>query len=280
MPKSKKHGFVQSSPSTDPTEGCANLQGRRKEDILREVMDVLFREHEITADEVEMVKNALHDVYREGFRHEYSSLTGYMLQKQTENAHLIDVFHANIDYWRDNLVDAYPEEPEYKKGVLKLLDHISLEAARSAWLSDIYTPTIEAEKRLAKSLEQAEKDLAQAKHSIEKQKMDFIAILGLFSGVILAFVGGITFSNSALAGIARVSIHRLVCVICLCGLVLVNTIATVMQFIAKIVFVSEESKLGKNAALRWINLLFVAIFLLICVAYCAEFYLFPLYFTH
>ena len=48
---------------------------------------------------------------------------------------------------------------------------------------------------------------------------EYISILGIFASIVLAFVGGLTFSTSVLANIDKASIYRLVIIACIIGIV-------------------------------------------------------------
>ena len=63
---------------------------------------------------------------------------------------------------------------------------------------------------------------------------EYITILGIFSSVVLAFVGGITFSSSVLQNIDAVSIYRLLMIIDLLAMVLINSIYILIKFIMHI----------------------------------------------
>ena len=64
--------------------------------------------------------------------------------------------------------------------------------------------------------------------SVEKE---YISILGIFAAIVLAFVGGITFSTSVLQNISMVSIFRLLLVIDFLAFILINTIYILVKFI-------------------------------------------------
>ena len=69
---------------------------------------------------------------------------------------------------------------------------------------------------------------------VKKIEREYITILGIFASIVLAFVGGLTFSNSILRYISSVSIFRLVFVIDLLAVVLITGIYLLLQFIMRI----------------------------------------------
>lgn len=79
---------------------------------------------------------------------------------------------------------------------------------------------------------------------IEKE---YISILGIFASVVLAFVGGLTFSTSVLDNIDKASIYRLVIISCIVGLVFFDLVWLMVDLVRSIN--------GKSIRNNWILLL-------------------------
>ncbi|EOH7341715.1 hypothetical protein ACMCWU_001566, partial [Campylobacter coli] len=62
----------------------------------------------------------------------------------------------------------------------------------------------------------------------------YIAILGIFSSIILSFVAGLNFSNSILSNIDKASIYRLVFVMAFIALFVGNILYFLFAFLVKI----------------------------------------------
>lgn len=107
------------------------------------------------------------------------------------------------------------------KMIIKIYDHFQLALNQ---IENVKT-------LLGVSIEDTKIDLNKEIKGIEKE---YISILGIFSSVVLAFVGGITFSSAVLQNINTVSIYRLFMIIILLALILVNVIVLLLKFIAKI----------------------------------------------
>ena len=84
---------------------------------------------------------------------------------------------------------------------------------------------------------------------IEKE---YISILGIFAAVVLAFVGGITFSSSVLQNINKGSIFRLLLIADLLAAVLINVIYMLIKFILIINGEHHDGKI-KGFQIRYIN---------------------------
>ena len=86
--------------------------------------------------------------------------------------------------------------------------------------------------------------------------------MGIFASIVVAFVGGLTFSNSILRYISNISIFRLVLVIDLLGVVLITTIYLLLQFIMHI---NEIYFFGFN--IKWLYIVTAVIAFLDVVAW-------------
>lgn len=105
-----------------------------------------------------------------------------------------------------------------RKMIIKIYDHFQLALHQIESTNNI----------LANSIEDAKENLQEQIKGVEKE---YISILGIFASIILAFVGGITFSTSILQNISSVSIYRLLLVIDFLAFVLINIIYILIKFI-------------------------------------------------
>lgn len=138
--------------------------------------------------------------------------------------------------------------------LLKLYDHVSLEVARIQYTDSIFNDlssdskindidsrlydSLEMSKELTKNTEKLQTDTDKLradtdtiKNNLDKAQTDYIAILGIFASVVLAFVGGMAFSTSVLENIKGVSIYRLLIVALVVGIVFVTVIFFMFYFI-------------------------------------------------
>ena len=123
-----------------------------------------------------------------------------------------------------------------KKIIVKIYDHFQLAISQIENANNIF----------AASIEDAKVKLQQQVKGIEKE---YISILGIFASIVLAFVGGITFSTSVLQSISAASIYRLLLTIDFLAFVLINTIYILVKFIFTIN--DKNAKLFKIEKLNW-----------------------------
>ena len=111
----------------------------------------------------------------------------------------------------------------------------------------------------ANSIEEAKENLQKEIKSVEKE---YISILGIFAAIVLAFVGGITFSTSVLQNISAVSVFRLLLVVDFFAFVLINVIYILVKFIYTI-----NEKSVKLFNVKVLNIACLVIVLVIIVAW-------------
>ncbi|EAL3074691.1 hypothetical protein ACNVGI_001885, partial [Campylobacter coli] len=84
----------------------------------------------------------------------------------------------------------------------------------------------------------------------------YIAILGIFSSIILSFVAGLNFSNSILSNMDKASIYRLVFVMAFIALFVGNVLYFLFAFLVRI-------SLNTSFKANWLLIAFNAIILAI-----------------
>ena len=195
-------------------------------------------------------------LYDNGFRHYYSDIARVMydiakydrsIDGQVINED-VNTLCMNISY----IVENYPvyKSNNEENGVTfndigdklaKLFDHISLESIRMDY-SDLGDRRTEKQGmtlvKLSASVKQMNNKFQSMKRKsvamedkLSKAQTDYIAILGIFASVVLAFVGGMAFSTSVLENIKDVSIYRLLIVALIIGIVFVTVIFLMFYFI-------------------------------------------------
>lgn len=139
------------------------------------------------------------------------------------------------------------------KSVLKLADHIDLEKTRlshdieqqrtmrafKAAIAEVKAERAEADQKRT----ELEKEFDER---LDKTRMEYIAILGVFAAVVLTFNGGVGFATSAMDALGIGSgMRALVFLTALVGFVLINTVCILLVFIWKMSFNHRKVELGK-----------------------------------
>lgn len=136
-----------------------------------------------------------------------------------------------------------------RKIVIKIYDHFQLVLYQIENITGIF----------AKGIDETKINLNKEIKGIERE---YISILGIFSSVVLAFVGGMAFSTSVLENIAGISIYRLILTVDLLAFVLINTVYMLIKFI----FIINE-KDASALKIVWVNVACVVIAILVVIAW-------------
>lgn len=192
------------------------------------------------------------------FRHSYAIIYSNLAFCNRKGAANLDLINANLK----SIVDfAYIKHSEKDdkwiiEYIEKLYDHISLDSQRINYQKvideGIEKNTDDISKRVGgldaqqKSIENKNKTISEKfeKYDTYVKKMenaqtDVISVMGVFTAIVLAFVGGMAFSTSVLENIHRSSIYRLMFVMSILGIVLINLIWGLLSVIK---YINENIK--------------------------------------
>lgn len=217
----------------------------------------------------------LNKIYANKYRHTYSVIS-FKLQEiiSKSDSEVLEALGANLDVLKEkieSLVDQNPDDENLKitlSGYNKFADHINLEIGRYNFIKNQFCATTtsisssattneltinkelkDKVDKLAEDLNkvrpvttQAQRELDNLDSRLESNKISSITTLTIFSAVVLAFSGGITFEVGMLQGMSSASAYRLVFVIALTGFVLFNTIFTLLYLVGKLAGKSISTK--------------------------------------
>lgn len=150
----------------------------------------------------------------------YSEITQivYSIEDPSDRENYIGNLRKLADYALD--IDNNVAQ-EAQNIILRLMDHSDLAFRQIDAIQDDFT----------KQIAETKDTLTDNFKGIEKE---YISILGIFAAIIMAFVGGMTFSTSVLNNIRDVSIYRLITVACIIGIVFFDMIWLMIDLIRTI----------------------------------------------
>lgn len=140
---------------------------------------------------------------------------------------------------------------DVRKIVIKIYDHVQLANRQIENADNIFKNSVKDAK--IKWLDEVK--------GIERE---YITILGIFASIVLAFVGGITFTTSILQNIDKVSIYRLILTIDFIGVILANVMYMLMSFIYRI---NNIEKYNSKSHIKKVNLFGLLIVVLVVLAW-------------
>lgn len=155
----------------------------------------------------------------------YSEISNYIFGLTSANR---GTFSTNVE----NLLlyvlgEKNSVKDDTRKIVIKIYDHVQLATHQIENANNIFNNSIlDAKSKLHDEIKGIERE--------------YITILGIFASIVLAFVGGITFTTSVLQNIDKASIFRLILTVDVIGAVLVNVIYLLISFILRINDKDEE----------------------------------------
>ena len=192
----------------------------------------------------------------EGFRHYYSDIFAILVEvKSNPDLGDINILGQNLDalkrkYKVKNKAADGKRLIDVSGSIRKLYDHVNLDIARIAYSDatdkraygestlknlqgeiNYLQGEIPKAKEIQEDYENTEKKISEVESKLESSQREYIAILGIFAAVVLAFTGGIAFSTSVLNNVAKASIYRTVTVSLIIGLVLINVLFGLFYYI-------------------------------------------------
>ena len=213
----------------------------------------------------------LNKVYSNEYRHTYSDIffkiqqimSDTLSNNDASDTEVLEVLGENLNVLGnriDELAAQNSDDANYKNtvsGYKKFSDHIRLEIGRYNFIKSRFTGTaadgnsgkatdkhsaIDTERILKLEravyatrpiVAKAQKQLDSLDEKLESNKISSITTLTIFSAVILAFSGGITFESGIFEGMVASTSYRLVFTIALSGFILFNTIFALLYLVGK-----------------------------------------------
>lgn len=190
------------------------------------------------------------------YRHSYADICDVVFGFLDESDELDDGVPYQVNSLAENINIIYAhmtegcESPSTQaESVLKLCDHIELERTRLKH----YVEQSRQIKEFNMKREQLEKEAANNRKALEEKftektdnmRMEYIAILGVFAAIVLAFNGAVGFSTASLSALGTASgLRALVFLTALVGFVLIDAISILFVFLWKMAF-SKKIEIGK-----------------------------------
>lgn len=237
-------------------------------DVLTRLSEVpIETEEDFPVSDREEYYQEFKKIYKNGFRHWYSLISDF-LEKQTPDIYstLENALSWISEYGKKN----FPACDETNSGIDKLLDHIELESRRIDRMKAVRETSVTTNELYIKTVEVATKAQDSANDATEKIAHfheQSVEILSIFSAVVLAFMGGISFSNAILQNFQNGSMFRLIVTIVLLGFIVCNALFILLRCILYIIY---KDKSGKHFLVGWmkaLNIAFAAILAITILLY-------------
>lgn len=245
----------------------------QKSNALLELLSQLADDAEYSKKDRDREIKILSQIYSEGFRHSYAKISTKVQAILEDDIAKGECLSQNLQMLKKSV-----EKLTYNKiismeicnKVRKLCDHVNLEIGRYNLIVNKIETRIsnlqdkqnsegivggsaeELNKRITdienkvsgvvNKAYEATKELEKVDGKLERNSMSSITTLTIFSAVILAFTGSITFTSGVFSGMSNVSPYRIVFVTAIIGTIVFNLIFMLLFIVGKIV--------GKNICCR------------------------------
>lgn len=214
----------------------------------------------------------LNRIYANGYRHNYADLFYKLQEIFLKDSEICEILGENLNVLEQHIRRTLEENKDdlniknTAESYKKFADHIRLEIGRYNFIKTRFAmsqieskgsqgsmlDTRQIEERVSNisdavdkirpTVTQAQKALDNLDSKLENNKISSITTLTIFSAVVLAFSGGITFESGMLQGMQAASEYRLVFVIALTGFILFNTIFVLLYLVGKLAGKSISTK--------------------------------------
>lgn len=183
---------------------------------------------------------------------------------------------ARIEYAneiRDKIIEydtfAHKLENQYKESSL-VLESMTIQYNEVEEKSQRAIDLVQASQNMLDEGKNTIKDVKKLakkeKDKIESMEKEYISILGILSAILITFTSGSIFSSSVLANIHKGSIYRIVFICIILGMILINVVGLLMQFIKWIAQVEKENFM-MPVVLKRINITLLILLALIVIAW-------------
>lgn len=234
-----------------------DCSSEQRQILLNEALEMLSGEQFSTEDQFCDAAEFFNDLYSDGsFRHSYAEVFRVMVGDGVE-AQRLDERCSCLSENMSLLVGHCSEKCSMKNGECsiapvsrmgafrKLQDHVNLEARRISSDNEIRRQAEASANTLgdkiaslAEEVEDKNKKIDALKESLEKatseMTKDYIAILGIFSAVVIFANSGVVFSSSAINAIAGQSVVSIAFIVSLVGAVVFNVLFCLFSFIQRL----------------------------------------------
>lgn len=245
-----------------------NEKENAKDSQLGSLLDKLANDINYSTENHSQDIDTLAEIYSEEYRHSYAKISLKVQNILENDASKGECLSNNIQVLKEEIIkksvssqlDSDDNFKNLLKNIIKLNDHVNLEIGRYNLLTEkinriviekaseenpkqVYNENIEKRlNKLEKNQEKSEnlvlgvaEKLDKVDEKLEKNSMSSITTLTIFSAVILAFTGSITFTAGVFSGMSKVSSFRIVFITALIGLVVFNLIFMLLFIVGRMV---------------------------------------------
>ena len=202
-----------------------------------------------------------------GFRHLYSEIFSTVADICITDDEKLEFLANNLRYIYEYVMENEKRDEKFQRNILKLYDHVNLDVARLNFWRRSENKIKEENEKLQRSIQIARDELKGVQKKSANMQKDYVAILGIFSAVLLTFIGNIAFSTSVLSNIHQSSMYRISFITVFLGFVVFNLLVYLMNFIKAVMDVKISLVTDFVEHREKVNKFFVVLLLLLIIAW-------------
>lgn len=245
----------------------------RRQEALENHIKMMAKKLLQKSDFMKIAIDLMDNVYIDGFEHcepELFTLISEMFKE--DNKYTLDFLSLNIIELRGYIEEVSVAGDMRFAGIAdhvdKLCDYINLEIGRLNYYLINNNKIKDLEAKISETtnkLGTIDEFSGEVKEKVQNLQHDSITILGIFASIVLTFTGGMIFSSSVLENIGNASAYRVIIIALIIGLVIINSVISLIMYIGKIVRFKDEGKkeikewLSENAYWISVNVVFVVL---------------------
>lgn len=238
----------------------------QKSNELLNLLSRLADNQEYSRNDIEQDIDLLTKIYSGEFRHRYTKISAKVAAILEEDIHKGESLAQNLEAIKavfEERIDKNKVSFDLYNKVCKLCDHVNLEIGRYNLIINKIDSKMknilavqqnsgasagridQLDERISKIENQVTgavnktyevtKELGKVDGKLERNSMSSITTLTIFSAVILAFTGSITFTAGVFKGMADVSPYRIVFVTSIIGVIIFNLIFMLLYIVSRMV---------------------------------------------
>lgn len=139
-------------------------------------------------------------------------------------------------------------------------------------IEDKLTTLDEMAQKLTTEVEQFDTKINEYVDKVDNSQKEYVSILGIFAAVVLAFTGGTIFSSSVLENMHLSSIYRSLIVVMVLGIILIDVLFLLMDFIKVI----NKNITASKIPVIVMNIILIIGIALVCLAYKVQWFSNPI----
>lgn len=218
-------------------------------------------------DDIANYVSRLKDIYNGEFRYLYSSTFAVVAGIGMEEEEKLTVLAGNLNTIYEHVFYNDDFDKEFQKNIRKLYDHVNLDLARLNFIRQLELKRKNETEKLRQDIQSAYSELDKVQKKSANMQKDYVAILGIFSAVLLTFIGNIAFSTSVLANIHQSSMYRVAFITVFLGFVVFNLLVYLMNFIKAVMDVDVSLVTDFLEHRKNINCFFIVMLIALVIAW-------------